>query len=66
MCPGNEVVAQISADILFVSSHERKFLGFKLLETLLPALTASEVSGLLLLLLLLLLTCVHTTGFHGV
>ena len=46
----NEVVICIlfSADGLFVSSHERKYLGFKLLETLLPALTTSEVGVRLL------------------
>lgn len=31
-------------DALFLSSHERKFLGFKLLKSLLPTLRTSEVS----------------------
>ena len=31
------------SDALFSSSHERRFLGFKLLESLLPTLSVSEV-----------------------
>ncbi len=31
-------------DSLFSSSHERRYLGFKLLESLLPSLTVGEVA----------------------
>ena len=56
------------ADVLFVSSHERKYLGFKLLETLLPALTASEVSVVIILFVCLFvdMLCIQTLGFPGV